>query len=532
MAWLPIANIVPQYADSNGDPYSGAVLKAYETNSTTNINFSVDSVGSTLVSSIALNAQGFPEVTLSTVIPHLNQDYKLALYPTQAAADADTGAIWTIDNIQLAGLDDSTSTTTTGSQVGWPVTPAGGAAFDGSNDYLSRTTALNGATAGKKGSIVVAVTFDGTASADEFLLHAAGDAFVIKRTSTGTIQVTGENSGGSTILSIATSNVYNTADTLYVIMVSWDLGTPGSPQIYINNTADIVTTTFTDDSLDYAASGWAVGATTSGATKLNGNLYSLWFDFSTNIDFSTEANRRLFLDDNNNLTDVGRKGDGPTGAATPLFFARGEGDALLYNHGTGGAFALNGTLGAPSVVQSRQHSEQPALVIVASGTVSAASSLDLTELDSVYASYLLSFRRLVPSSDGVTLAARLSTDNGATFITTSSYMHSRIQAGNGVSSNAGTGTSATATSIELIPFLGVNTAEQCGGQIWIHGPADSTGHIQITCDAHQYSSVPQGVRTISGGTRNTAAAYDAISFFMSSGNISSMDYTLYALRGS
>lgn len=101
MTWTPIANTVPQYEDSNGDPYSGAVLKAYASGTTTPITMATSSSGVTTVGSIALNALGFPSVSGSVVIPHIDQAYKLALYPTQAAADANSGAIWTIDGMPL-----------------------------------------------------------------------------------------------------------------------------------------------------------------------------------------------------------------------------------------------------------------------------------------------------------------------------------------------------------------------------------------------------------------------------------------------
>jgi len=101
MAWLPIAYVVPQYVDSSGSPYSGAVLKAYQAGTLTNIAFATDNTGGTTVNSIALNAEGQPEVSGNVVIPHINQDYKLALYPDQTSADADSGADWIIDNIDV-----------------------------------------------------------------------------------------------------------------------------------------------------------------------------------------------------------------------------------------------------------------------------------------------------------------------------------------------------------------------------------------------------------------------------------------------
>jgi len=101
VSWYPISKTVPQYVDSNGDPYSGAVIKAYQAGTSTPTNFATDNTGGTAVGSIALNAAGYPEVSGNVVIPHIDQDYKLALYADQTAADADSGAIWTVDNIDV-----------------------------------------------------------------------------------------------------------------------------------------------------------------------------------------------------------------------------------------------------------------------------------------------------------------------------------------------------------------------------------------------------------------------------------------------
>jgi hypothetical protein len=114
MAYLPIAKTVPQYMDSSGNPYSGAVLKAYKAGLATNISMATDTTGTTTATSIALNAAGYPELSGSIIIPHTNEDYKLALYPTQAAADSNTGSIWTVDNIPLTDLGSNFTATETG----------------------------------------------------------------------------------------------------------------------------------------------------------------------------------------------------------------------------------------------------------------------------------------------------------------------------------------------------------------------------------------------------------------------------------
>ncbi len=104
MAWSPIGLTVPQYVDSNGTPYSGAVLKAYAAGTSTPISMATDSTGGTTATSVALNASGYPAVSGNVIIPHVSANYKLALYPTQAAADANSGALWSVDNLVPLGL--------------------------------------------------------------------------------------------------------------------------------------------------------------------------------------------------------------------------------------------------------------------------------------------------------------------------------------------------------------------------------------------------------------------------------------------
>lgn len=101
MAYQPIAQTVPQYMDANGDPYSGAVLKAYNAGTSTVLPMATSSTGGTTANYFALNASGYPVSSGNIIIPHVNTAYKLSLYPTQTAADANTGAIWTIDNLPI-----------------------------------------------------------------------------------------------------------------------------------------------------------------------------------------------------------------------------------------------------------------------------------------------------------------------------------------------------------------------------------------------------------------------------------------------
>jgi len=105
MSYAPISKFLPQWTDpATGLPYSGAVLKAYKDGTSTVLSMATDYTGGTTATSMALNSGGYPEVSGNEVIPHVNEDYKLALYANQAAADANSGALWTIDTIPVGSF--------------------------------------------------------------------------------------------------------------------------------------------------------------------------------------------------------------------------------------------------------------------------------------------------------------------------------------------------------------------------------------------------------------------------------------------
>ena len=99
MAYLPIAGAALQYMnESTGLLFDGGVLKGYKAGTSTPLQMATDAAGGTLVDDMPLNSAGYSTVSGNMQIPHFNEDYKLFLYPTQAAANANSGEIWsTID---------------------------------------------------------------------------------------------------------------------------------------------------------------------------------------------------------------------------------------------------------------------------------------------------------------------------------------------------------------------------------------------------------------------------------------------------
>lgn len=91
---------------SQGNSFSsGRVLKTYLAGTTTPTPMYTDSTGGTSTATVLYDSSNMPTVSGSVVFPHIDTsvgDVKYVLYPTQAAADANTGSLYTWDNIQTA----------------------------------------------------------------------------------------------------------------------------------------------------------------------------------------------------------------------------------------------------------------------------------------------------------------------------------------------------------------------------------------------------------------------------------------------
>tara|TARA_R110000787_G_scaffold167889_3_gene280882 strand:- start:5879 stop:7783 length:1905 start_codon:yes stop_codon:yes gene_type:complete len=102
MAYFPIAFIAPNYRD-----YKNEWLKAYEPGTTTPKAMALDSGAVTTVAKLQLNTDGFlKSAGGALVIPYIEDEYDLWLFPTAAAADSNTttNAIRVADNINSANL--------------------------------------------------------------------------------------------------------------------------------------------------------------------------------------------------------------------------------------------------------------------------------------------------------------------------------------------------------------------------------------------------------------------------------------------
>jgi len=90
MSFTPMTDVPNPLFDLNGDPFSGAVLKAYLPGTTTAISIYTDAAGSSPQATLTANAQGAWEVTGSEVVPYIDQDHKWGIFANASDAASNT----------------------------------------------------------------------------------------------------------------------------------------------------------------------------------------------------------------------------------------------------------------------------------------------------------------------------------------------------------------------------------------------------------------------------------------------------------
>lgn len=221
------------------------------------------------------------------------------------------------------------------------------------------------------------------------------------------------------------------------------------------------------------------------------------------------------------------------GAATDIdLFIRGKGAGRLKLGDGSLAFPdADGTVGQMMVTDGAGalSFSTPGLVKITAGSVNAAATLEFTGLSADYRAYLLVFSNLLPSTDNVTFFALVSTDNGSTYKSGASDYAWAVGSDRETSDTANIG-DADDTAIELWGSFGSGALEEVSGEIWIDDPMNANAHTQMRWHLSGQSEVPTYSVRVGGGQYQTAGATDAIRFAFGSGNISTMNYTLYGLR--
>ena len=103
--YIPITDIPEQFFDSAGDPLESGTLEAYLAGTTTATDMFSDNAGTSVGTSITLNAYGYPESGGNTIGLFRDQSKALKLVLKNSAGST----IWTMDDIPATAAFDSTS---------------------------------------------------------------------------------------------------------------------------------------------------------------------------------------------------------------------------------------------------------------------------------------------------------------------------------------------------------------------------------------------------------------------------------------
>ena len=106
MTFSVMADVPNPLFDSNGNPFSGAVLKAFLPGSTTSTSIAIDSAGSSPQATITYNAAGKLEVTGNEILPYIDIKHKWGIFANATDAVANTPFyMGPFDNVTPPGVE-------------------------------------------------------------------------------------------------------------------------------------------------------------------------------------------------------------------------------------------------------------------------------------------------------------------------------------------------------------------------------------------------------------------------------------------
>lgn len=200
--------------------------------------------------------------------------------------------------------------------------------FNGSARVQDQTSWTSGISDSKKFTLSCWIRFNNIDSGTNTgILTFTSDVdsqpkFIFQVLTTSKVAIWAYNSSNSIILDISTSPL--STSNWYHILASYD-GT--TAQLYVNDSSDLTTTTATNSTIDFYQSDKTVtlgknGLASVSDPSLEADMADVWMEIGTRLDFSVEANRRLFITSNLDPVNLGSTGQNPIGQ-TPTIYTIG-----------------------------------------------------------------------------------------------------------------------------------------------------------------------------------------------------------------
>lgn len=205
-----------------------------------------------------------------------------------------------------------------------------------------------------------------------------------------------------------------------------------------------------------------------------------------------------------NLTGKGTGGVRISGAIT-LPTSDGTADQVLKTDGSGNISFTDAGGGA--------------WAFVSTSTISADASVVITDLE-VDTDYKFVVEHIIPGTDGTSLHMHLSTDNGSSFVTGSSYELQGEMRTAGVVTGVNYLGEPQIRTVGTIT-LGTGAGETCSGEVLFINPSSTAGYSFVNMDFSLKNSSGTNSSSRLSGIYTSTTAVDALRFIMSSGTLSS-----------
>ena len=169
------------------------------------------------------------------------------------------------------------------------------------------------------------------------------------------------------------------------------------------------------------------------------------------------------------------------------------------------------------------------MVLLTSGTVSAAATLDLDLTGyTAYRGLKFVLSGFLPATDGAILLSRFSTDGGSSYDASGYNVAATVVYDDGTTAAV---TSGSTTSIVLSQLVGSASTEGVNAEITLLNQTSTAIWSRITFSsfAIDNSATPLGTSLVGGGAREAAQNTDAVRILFSTGNIAAGNYAVYGL---
>ena len=233
-------------------------------------------------------------------------------------------------------------------------TPAGDLAaaidFDGTNDYLSRSSDLTGNTDSK--TFTFSCWFyvqQGNVNTQHLAWSGAGYTFQVSNVDNGGsihIDAIGTDTTWPPAFyaNVTGSGSFLSTNTWNNLLISIDLTSTSTRKIVINDVDRTSSTDWYDGdgwyrniAIDFTRPAHNIGSGAGSTQRVDGRLSNVFLDY-TYRDLSVEANRRLFI------TADGQPADGQAALNPIMYMPLDDPEDIGYNAGTGGDFTVNGVM--------------------------------------------------------------------------------------------------------------------------------------------------------------------------------------------